>query len=284
MSDMKRKFPHLFSPLKVGNVILKNRIISAPMTYPVLTADGCLTPEAIAFYEMRAKGGAAVVTVSEVIVHTATGKGYSVQVLLDAPNAKDSLAAAARAVKRHGAIASVELSHGGKYAATDKKDKLRPAVTYGPSDEYVNGVQTVRAMSKELIQEIVKYLPEGPMYFPKDMITDVPEKFIVAEYIREKILMLTKEEIPHGTAVEVTSMKEREDKDLIDIEATIYCEKESHKKIIIGKHGSMLKAIGSKARIDIENLLNCQVNLQLWVKVKKDWRDSLSALKALGYK
>ena len=156
MSAMKRKFPHLFSPLKVGNVILKNRIISAPMTYPVLTADGCLTPEAIAFYEMRAKGGAAVVTVSEVIVHTATGKGYSVQVLLDAPNAKDSLAAAARAVKRHGAIASVELSHGGKYAATDKKDKLRPAVTYGPSDEYVNGVQTVRAMSKELIQEIVE--------------------------------------------------------------------------------------------------------------------------------
>jgi len=138
--------------------------------------------------------------------------------------------------------------------------------------------------TSELIQEIVKYLPEGPMYFPKDMITDVPEKFIVAEYIREKILMLTKEEIPHGTAVEVTSMKEREDKDLIDIEATIYCEKESHKKIIIGKHGSMLKAIGSKARIDIENLLNCQVNLQLWVKVKKDWRDSLSALKALGYK
>jgi 2,4-dienoyl-CoA reductase-like NADH-dependent reductase (Old Yellow Enzyme family)/thioredoxin reductase len=153
---MKRKFPNLFSPLKVGNVTLRNRIISAPMTYPMLTADGCLTPEAIAFYEMRAKGGAAVVTVSEVIVHTATGKGYSVQVLLDAPNAKDSLAAAARAVKRHGSIASIELSHGGKYAATDKTDKLRPAVTYGPSDEFVNGVQTVRAMSKELIQEIIE--------------------------------------------------------------------------------------------------------------------------------
>jgi 2,4-dienoyl-CoA reductase-like NADH-dependent reductase (Old Yellow Enzyme family) len=100
---MERKFPHLFSPLKVGGVTLKNRIISAPMTYPILTSDGCLTPEAIAFYEMRAKGGAAVVTVSEVIVDSATGKGYSVQVLLDAPNAKDSLAAAARAVKRHGA-------------------------------------------------------------------------------------------------------------------------------------------------------------------------------------
>ncbi|MGI5997074.1 MAG: GTPase Era [Lutispora sp.] len=135
----------------------------------------------------------------------------------------------------------------------------------------------------DLITEIVKFLPEGPMYFPSDMITDVPEKFIVAEYIREKILLLTKEEIPHGTAVEVTSMKERDNKDLIDIEATIYCEKESHKRIIIGKQGSMLKAIGSRARVDIENLLNCKVNLQLWVKVKRDWRDNLSALKALGF-
>lgn len=135
----------------------------------------------------------------------------------------------------------------------------------------------------DLIKEIVKYLPEGPMYFPPDMITDVPEKFIVAEYIREKILLLTKEEIPHGTAVEVTSMKERDDKDIVDIEATIYCEKESHKRIIIGKQGSMLKAIGSRARVDIENLLNCKVNLQLWVKVKRDWRDNLSALKALGF-
>lgn len=135
----------------------------------------------------------------------------------------------------------------------------------------------------DLIKEIVKYLPEGPMYFPKDMITDVPERFIIAEYIREKILLLTKEEIPHGTAVEVISMKERNDKDIIDIEATIYCEKESHKRIIIGKQGSMLKAIGSRSRVDIENLLNCKVNLQLWVKVRRDWRDSLSALKALGY-
>ena len=135
----------------------------------------------------------------------------------------------------------------------------------------------------DLINEIVRFLPEGPMYFPQDMITDVPERFIVAEYIREKILLLTREEIPHGTAVEVMSMKEREGKEIIDIDATIYCEKESHRRIIIGKGGAMLKAIGSKSRVDIENLLNCKVNLQLWVKVKRDWRDSLSALKALGY-
>lgn len=135
-----------------------------------------------------------------------------------------------------------------------------------------------------LINEIVKLLPEGPMYFPSDMIIDVPERFIIAEYIREKIFILTREEVPYGTAVEVMSMKEREDKEIIDIEATIYCEKDSHKRIIIGKQGSMLKAIGSKARIDIENLLNYKVNLQLWVKVRRDWRDSLSALKDLGYR
>ena len=128
---MKRIFPNLFSPLKVGNRTLKNRIISAPMTFPKLTADGCLTPEANAFYELRAKGGAAVVTVSELIVH-ATGKYYPVQVLMDAPDAKDSLATAARAVKRHGAIPSMELSHGGKYSLTNAENP----VSYGPSDEF----------------------------------------------------------------------------------------------------------------------------------------------------
>lgn len=135
-----------------------------------------------------------------------------------------------------------------------------------------------------LLNEMVKNLPEGPMYFPADMVTDVPEKFVVAETIREKILELTTDEIPHGTAVEVTSMKERQNKDMMDIEATIYCEKDSHKAIIIGKQGNMLKEIGTKARIDIETLLNCKINLQLWVKVKKNWRDTTTDLKTLGYK
>ena len=128
--------------------MLKNRIIAAPMTYPILTSDGCLTPEAIAFYELRAKGGAAVVTVSEVIVDGKMGKYYPIQVVLDAPNAKDSLAMAARAIKRHGAIPSIELSHGGKYALTEG-----PAL--GPSDEYKDGVQTVRAMTKDDIKALL---------------------------------------------------------------------------------------------------------------------------------
>lgn len=149
---MKRKFPNLFSPLKIGNITLKNRIISAPMTFPILTADGCLTPEAIAFYELRAKGGAAVVTVSELIVHGATGKYYPVQVLSDAPNSKDTLATAARAVKRHGAIPSMEICHGGKYALTNPQNPI----SYGPSDEFSNGIQTAREMPRELIKEIIE--------------------------------------------------------------------------------------------------------------------------------
>jgi 2,4-dienoyl-CoA reductase-like NADH-dependent reductase (Old Yellow Enzyme family)/thioredoxin reductase len=149
---MKRKFPTLFSPLKVGNLILKNRIISAPMTFPILTSDGCLTPEAITFYELRAKGGAAVVTVSELIVHGATGKYYPVQVLMDASNAKDSLATAARAIKRHGAIPSMELSHGGKYSLKNAENPI----SYGPSDEFEEETQIAREMPKETINKIIE--------------------------------------------------------------------------------------------------------------------------------
>lgn len=154
-------------------------------------------------------------------------------------------------------------------------------------EDYFNSIIPISAGTgenlEELLQEIVKYLPEGPRYFTEDIYTDMPEKFIVSEIIREKILELTSEEVPHGTAVEVTSMKERDNRDLMDIEATIFCEKDSHKGILIGKQGSMLREIGIKSRVDIENLLHCKVNLQLWVKVKSDWRDNRSVLKNLGY-
>lgn len=155
-------------------------------------------------------------------------------------------------------------------------------------EDYFDSIIPISAGTGEnldvLLKEIVKHLPEGPKYFPEDIYTDMPEKFIVSEIIREKILELTSEEVPHGTAVDITSMKERENKDLIDIEATIFCEKDSHKGIIIGKQGSMLKEIGVRARVDIERLLDCKINLQLWVKVKNDWRDNRNALKNFGYK
>lgn len=136
----------------------------------------------------------------------------------------------------------------------------------------------------ELIKVIVNNLPYGPKYFPDEMITDQPERFVVAEIIREKLLHNLQEEVPHGTAVEIVTMKEDKDKNCININATIYCEKDSHKAIIIGKGGQMLKKIGQTARIEIERFLGSNVYLELWVKVKKDWRDSDSILKSLGYK
>ncbi|MBC8590761.1 GTPase Era [Wansuia hejianensis] len=134
------------------------------------------------------------------------------------------------------------------------------------------------------IEVLKELLPEGPQYFPEDMITDQPEKFIIAEIIREKALMNLEEEVPHGIYVDIDGIKERNDKELIDIFANIYCEKDSHKGIVIGKNGKMLKSIGQSAREDIENLLGSKVNLQLWVKVEKNWREKDNKVKYFGYK
>lgn len=134
-----------------------------------------------------------------------------------------------------------------------------------------------------LMDVIKKYLPEGPQYFPEDMVTDQPERQIASEIVREKALYLLQDEIPHGIAVEIMSMKKREGQNMVDVEATIYCEKDSHKGIIIGKQGAMLKKIGSLARRDMERLLGSPIYLELWVKVKKDWRDSDFLLKNFGY-
>lgn len=137
--------------------------------------------------------------------------------------------------------------------------------------------------TEELKNLIFQYLPEGPKYYEEDTITDQPERQIVAELIREKALRKLNDEIPHGIAVSIDSMKERKKGNIIDIDATIVCERDSHKGIIIGKQGSMLKAIGTQARMEIENLLDMKVNLKLWVKVKKDWRDSDFLMKNYGY-
>lgn len=134
-----------------------------------------------------------------------------------------------------------------------------------------------------LLDTVFKNLQEGPMYYDEDTITDQPERQIVSEIIREKALRSLGQEVPHGIAVTIESMKERKVKKIIDIEATIICERESHKGIIIGKKGSKLKQIGTWAREEIENLLDIQVNLKLWVKVKKDWRDSDFLLKNYGF-
>ena len=134
-----------------------------------------------------------------------------------------------------------------------------------------------------LVDQIFKYLPYGPMFYDEDTVTDQPERAIVAEIIREKALHALDDEIPHGIAVNIDRMKERRQQGLVDIDATIICERESHKGIVIGKGGAMLKKIGSNARYEIERLLDTKVNLKLWVKVKKDWRDSDSLLRNFGY-
>jgi len=135
-----------------------------------------------------------------------------------------------------------------------------------------------------LKDNILRYLPVGPRYFPEGTVTDASDAFIVSEMIREKALYLLQEEIPHGVAVEIMSLTRREDKPIIDIEATMYCEKASHKGIIIGKGGAMLKDIATRARLDIERIYDEKINLQLWVKVKENWRDSDFFMRTLGFK
>ena len=134
-----------------------------------------------------------------------------------------------------------------------------------------------------ILKTMPNYLPEGPQFFPSDMLTDQPERQIVAEIIREKALHLLDKEIPHGIAVEIETMKKRDEGHVVDIEATIVCERDSHKRIIIGKQGQMIKSIGTKARYDIERLLGSKIYLTLWVKIKKNWRDSDFLIKNYGY-
>lgn len=136
---------------------------------------------------------------------------------------------------------------------------------------------------EDLISALEKIAPESPFYFPEDYYSTDPEKFIVSELIREKLLLNLREEIPHGTLVEIDRMREREEKEIIDIEAVIVCEKDSHKGIIIGKGGQMLKKIGSDSRADIEEFLGGKVNLKIWVKVRSDWRNKEGYIRSMGF-
>ena len=135
-----------------------------------------------------------------------------------------------------------------------------------------------------LLEVLVDQLPEGPQYYPEDHVTDHPERFIISELIREKVLHHTREEIPHSVAVIIESIKKQENKDIIDVQATVIVERKSQKGIIIGKQGNMLKQIGTEARKDIENLLGSKVFMELWVKVQKDWRNRASQLREYGYR
>lgn len=172
-----------------------------------------------------------------------------------------------------------------KIDSVKKEEILKAIAAYKDQMEFAE-IVPVSARSGEntgeLLKTVMKYLPYGPQYYDEDTVTDQPERQIVAELIREKALHCLEDEIPHGIAVTIESMK-RKGK-VTHIEATIICERDSHKGIIIGKQGNMLKKIGSTARYEIEKMLECQVNLKLWVKVKKDWRDSEYLMKNFGYR
>ncbi len=170
---------------------------------------------------------------------------------------------------------------------TVKREEIAESIAaYGklfPFDEIIP-TSAIRGQNTETILTcIFKYLPYGPQYYDEDTVTDQPVRQIVAEIIREKALHALNDEIPHGIAVVIDRMKERQGGGFYDIDATIICERDSHKGIIIGKQGSMLKKIGTNARYEIERLVECQVNLKLWVKVKKEWRDSDLMLSNFGY-
>ena len=170
---------------------------------------------------------------------------------------------------------------------TVEKEKLLSVMqVYGAAHDFA-AILPISARNGEGVDELLEllsqFLPEGPQLFPEDMITDQPERQICAEILREKLLLCLDKEIPHGTAVELTKFSERED-GVIELDATIYCEKASHKGIIIGKGGAMLKKISSLARSDMERFLDAKVFLQTWVKVKENWRDNLNLIHNFGYR
>ena len=170
---------------------------------------------------------------------------------------------------------------------TVKKDELLAVMqAYGQAHDFA-AIVPISAKAGEGVEELLNvvehFLPEGPRLFPEDMVTDQPERQVCAEIVREKLLLCLDKEIPHGTAVEITKFIQRDD-DVIELDATIYCEKSSHKGIIIGKGGGMLKKIGALAREDIEAFMGAKVYLQTWVKVKENWRDNVNLIKNFGYR
>ena len=173
-----------------------------------------------------------------------------------------------------------------KIDTVEKSDLLAVMQTYGEAHAF-NAILPISAKKNEGVEELLdlleEFLPEGPRLFPEDMVTDQPERQVCAEIIREKLLLCLDKEIPHGTAVEITTFSERDD-GIIDLDATIYCEKASHKGIIIGKGGAMLKKISTLARTDIEAFMGTKVFLQTWVKVKENWRDNMNLIKNFGYR
>lgn len=221
------------------------------------------------------------------LVKIAQNAFQEVDLILFLVDAYEGIGAGDRFIIQHLKKASTPV-----FLVVNKIDRVHPDSLLPLIDQYrsLHTFQEVVPVSalqgnnmSTLLQLIMKYLPEGPMYYPSDQVTDHPEQFIVAEIIREKILHLTREEIPHSVAVMIEEMKLRKGKKLLDIHAIIFAERESQKRILIGKQGRLLKEVGKRARQECEALLGYPIYLDLWVKVKKDWRNEMPMLRRLGY-
>ena len=198
------------------------------------------------------------------------------------PHIGEAEAELIRRIRALGAPAALVIN---KIDTVEKQELLSVMAAYGQACDW-DAVVPISARTgegvDELLQVLERWLPQGPQLFPEDMVTDQPERQIMAEIVREKLLRNLDKEIPHGTAVEVTKFSQR-DNDIIDCHVTIYCEKESHKGIIIGRKGAMLKKISTQAREDMEAFMGAKVYLETWVKVKENWRDNLNAIQNFGY-
>ena len=219
----------------------------------------------------------------KVVTDTVSEVDVAVLVVEPIPNigpAEESLIAQ---IKQHHMPAILVIN---KIDTVKKEELLAVIATYAAVHEF-DAVVPISARTgegvEELLTEIDKYAIEGPQLFPEDMTSDQPERQMMAEILREKLLLCLDKEIPHGTAVEITRFAERDD-EVVEVEATIYCEKNSHKGIIIGKGGSMLKKVSTLARQDMERFMGTKVYLQTWVKVKENWRDNPAAIQNFGYK
>lgn len=199
------------------------------------------------------------------------------------PHIGDAEAELIQRLKSLGAPAVLVIN---KIDTVEKQKLLAVMQTYGQAHDFA-AILPLSAKNGEGVDELLDtleaFLPQGPQLFPEDMITDQPERQVCAEIVREKLLLCLDKEVPHGTAVEITRFSERPD-GIIDLDATIYCEKNSHKGIIIGKGGAMLKRISSLARTDIEAFMGAKVFLQTWVKVKENWRDNVGLIRNFGYR
>lgn len=278
----------------VGKSTLTNRLVGAkvaivsakPQTTRtritgVLNRDGCqyVFLDTPGLHKPRSRLGDYMVQVIAETVSEVDAAALVVEPIANVGAAEESLIRQIQAAK----LPSVLVIN--KIDTVPKEDLLAVIACYSQAHEF-DAVVPVSARTgegtDELLAELERFALEGPQLFPEDMISDQPERQLIAEIIREKMLILLQREVPHGTAVGIERMGERED-GLVTIHATIYCEKNSHKGIIIGKNGEMLKKIGQMARQDIERLLGAKVYLDLWIKVKEDWRNNQYQMRNFGY-